>query len=345
MDLQQLFAQSQPRAFFVDPEQPEQLQAWLQQQGWIGSERQIRQLGKAGEGNMNLVLRLVLDDGSRFILKQSRPWAEKYPQVPSPAERADTEALYYHQTAQVPALAALSPRLYQADPVSHVLLLEDLGEGTDLSRLYRPGEELDQTTLDALLAYLGALHGQFHRADCDFVIDNHVMRALNAEHIFRYPFVPDNGLDLDGITPGLALAAAECRQDATLMAAIAELEQRYLGAGPRLLHGDFFPGSFLQTAQGVRVIDPEFCFFGDAEFDLGVLWAHLLMAAVAPTTGERLWKAYTPPPGFSRALCGRYAGMEILRRLLGLAQLPLSLDLAAKQALISQARTLLLAPA
>ena len=35
------------------------------------------------------------------------------------------------------------------------------------------------------------------------------MRALNHEHLFSFPLRDDNGFDLDGITPGLRMAARE----------------------------------------------------------------------------------------------------------------------------------------
>lgn len=342
MTPRQRFAALQPDAFFVDAADADALAAYLRQRGWLKGTQHISAISRAGEGNMNLVLRLLLDDGSRFILKQSRPWAEKYPSVEAPAERANIEAEYYRRTAAMPLLAAHSPMLLQADAESHILMLEDLGEGSDLSNLYRPGSVLDQATLTALMDYLVALHCNFRQPGCGFVIENRAMRALNAEHIFRLPFAADSGFDLDAITPGLAAVAASCREDSLLLARIAALEQRYLATGDTLLHGDFFPGSVLHTATGIRVIDPEFCFFGDAEFDVGVLAAHLTLAAQAPALVEQGLAHYLAGVdgafSFSVSRCWHYAGVEILRRLLGLAQLPLTLDLSAKQALVETAR-------
>ena len=118
--------------------------------------------------------------------------------------------------------------------------------------------------------------------------------------MFALPLREANGLDLDAYTttPGLEAAVAPLRADAAYGQAVAALGERYLlGEGESLLHGDFFPGSFLQTAAGVRVIDPEFCFCGDAELDLGV----------SPPTC--CWPA-NPPPGrkaFSRSTVPRAA--------------------------------------
>lgn len=345
MTLKDRFHSLQPGAFFLDPAEPEALAAYLHRSGWIAPSRTIAAISRAGEGNMNLVLRVGLDDGSRFILKQARPWAEKFPGIEAPAQRADIEAEYYRRTAASAPIARHSPRLLQADARSHILMLEDLGEGSDLSGLYRPGAVLDAETLAALMDYLLALHRGFRQPGCGFAIDNRAMRELNAAHIFRIPFatnVLEMGLDLDAITPGLAALATACREDSALQARIGMLEARYLGTGgDTLLHGDFFPGSVLCTAAGIRVIDPEFCFFGDAEFDVGVLLAHLTLASqpqalIAQGLG-RYVEAMAGTATFSETLCWQYAGIEVLRRLLGFAQLPLTLNLPAKQALVETA--------
>lgn len=336
-------AKHYPDAFFLDVEAPQAAQAYLHAQDWLDADTQVTALSKAGEGNMNLVLRAQLSDGRSVIIKQSRPWVEKFPAIAAPAERANVEALYYDKTAAHSAIAACSPRLLQADPASHILLLEDLGDGADLSYLYAGDSELSADALHALTAYLSALHAGFRRNTCDFLIENAEMRALNAEHIFNYPFVAHDEFDLDAITPGLTAIAAQVRANKALMARIDALHQRYLRNGNTLVHGDFFPGSFLQTAETVKVIDAEFCFFGDAEFDLGVLLAHLLMAQQPARVTDGLLASYDAPAGFSEALCRQYAGVEVLRRLLGLAQLPVSLDLAQKTALVEQASEMLLA--
>lgn len=332
-----------PEAFFLDARAPDAAQAYLHDRGWMAPEVSITALDKAGEGNMNLVLRAKLSDGRSVIIKQSRPWVEKFPSIAAPAERANVEALYYQKTAAHSAIAACSPQLLQADAESHILLLEDLGDGADLSYLYAGRQQIAAETLAALTSYLSALHHGFRRNSCDFLIENAEMRALNAEHIFNYPFVAHDDFDLDGITQGLAEVSERVRNNAALMARIDALHQRYLRNGDTLVHGDFFPGSFLQSGDAVKVIDAEFCFFGDAEFDLGVLLAHLMMAQQPDAVTDRLLATYQAPKGFSEALCKQYAGVEVLRRLLGLAQLPVELDLVQKTALVDRASQLLLA--
>ena len=286
---------------------------------------------------MNYTLR-IRTNFRTFILKQSRPYVEKYPQIPAPAGRAAIEGQFYELIQEVDKLRLLTPELTAMDPEAHVIMLEDLGESSDFTFLYHRGATLDPADLIALTGFLSTLHGQFGQGGD---LANREMRALNAEHIFDYPFRTDNGLDLDSITPGLAAVARTYQTDAALRERVAALAQVYLADGPVLLHGDYYPGSWLRTFAGVRIIDPEFCFYGPAEFDLSVMIAHLHMSQQPPSRVSLLREHYRGP-ALDEVLLDRLTGVEIMRRLIGLAQLPLDLDLDEKQALLAQAYQLLM---
>ena len=103
------------------------------------------------------------------------------------------------------------------------------------------------------------------------------------------------------------------------------------------MHGDYYPGSWLQVSSGIKIIDPEFGGLGDAEFDLGVFLAHLDLSEQTEDLSAQVQKQYTLPVDWS--LVQQYRGVEILRRLIGIAQLPVSLSLDAKKSLLARART------
>ena len=234
-------------------------------------------------------------------------------------------------------MAERMPRVLHFDAADHVLVLEDLGAAADFSHLYASGR-LDPERAAELLQWLAALHAAPIEPRHWPVLDNRAMRELNHAHIFEVPFADPPAVDLDALTAGLGDAARALREDADLRDAAVSLGQMYLNAsGPSLLHGDYYPGSWLtHPTRGALVIDPEFGFFGPPEFDLGVCHAHLLMAGADVS----LLDGYRAPDGFDRARSAQFAGIEIIRRLLGVAQLPLSMDLATRQALLSQARNL-----
>ncbi len=328
-------------AFQFDTPQP--LIDFLTHAGWLDAGETVRRIVKAGEGNMNFVARVQTDRRS-LIVKQSRPWVEKYPSIPAPEERILSEVTFYQAVQDQPRLAALMPRLLGVDAGHHAALFEDLGEAPDYTRIYNSDRPACDE-LRPLLRWLSALHNAAFPDTLRATLANRAMRALNHLHLFDFPLRPDNGFDLDAITPGLQRAADRLKHNETYVAAVHALGERYLADGDRLLHGDFYPGSWVHTPAGPRVIDPEFAFFGPAEYDAGICLAHLAMAGYSEAERAVILMGYTPHPGFDRTLVARFAGMEIMRRLIGVAQLPLSRTIDEKRGLLEWSEQLVLAPA
>ena len=70
----------------------------------------------------------------------------------------------------------------------------------------------------------------------------------------------------------------------------------------------------------------------------------MLLSGRSPTLFYEVFAGYRGAASFNRELALRFAGMEIMRRLIGVAQLPLIADLAQKEALLATSRELLLRP-
>jgi len=308
---------------------------FLTERSWIEPGEQVERVVIAGEGNMNRTVRVVTDRRS-VVLKQSRPYCVKFPEIAAPIERLAVEVDFYRVAAGVPDVAARMPRVLAFDPTHFVAMIEDLGPARDLLGLY--GEErLTPADLRSLCEFARALHAVSLTEEEREALSNDAMRALNHEHIFEVPLDPSNGLDLDSITPGLSELASALQEDDTYVAEILGLGMVYTSAdGPCLLHGDYYPGSFLRTSEGLRVIDPEFAFSGPAEFDLGVLGAHLVLSGAAIDVLDRVGAAYARP--LQRRLLEGFAGAELMRRLLGVSQLPLRADLTQKREWLTLSR-------
>ncbi len=333
MDLKQRFQQASPSAFFLE-NNVKAVATYLAKQAWFNKNEVLLSLEKPGEGNMNFVLRAITNQRS-FILKQARPWVEKFPQIDAPVERVSVEAQFFQSLEKVKVINKFAPSCLGYDAANFILATEDLGKGADYSFLYQKDNVLEETDIDGLTKYLSALHQVAIPADFP---SNLAMRALNHEHIFNFPYLEENGFNLDDVQKGLQAAAMPYKTDAVLKAKIKACGAIYLSKeGRHLLHGDFYPGSWLKVAKGLKVIDPEFGFVGPAEFDLGVLLAHLLMAEQPSIVAKSIFKKYQQSADFNEGLLSQFVGIEILRRLIGIAQLPLSLDLATKKELMTQA--------
>ncbi|HBY59069.1 MAG TPA: aminoglycoside phosphotransferase, partial [Solibacterales bacterium] len=272
----------------LDPGAVAAIEKWMKRLGWEAGGRLIS-VERAGNGNMNMTVRVRTADWS-FILKQARPWVVKYPQIPAPLERAGVEAAFYAAVGGVAEVSRRMPRLRGFDAESHLLWLEDMGEGGDLTHLFQTGEFTAEECAE-LIRYLVTLHRVKVTAGEAAVFQNRAMRALNHEHQYEFPLRAENGLDLERITPGLAQEAGRLQRDEKYCERVAELGRLYLADGAVLVHGDYFPGSWLRREGGLAVIDPEFCFLGMAEYDLGVFLAHLELMG-AGRHGARVREAY-----------------------------------------------------
>jgi len=328
--------------FILAAEELAEMEAYLRNKKWIAPDEDLISAKKPGEGNMNYTLRVRTNFRS-FILKQSRAYVEKYPQVPAPRERALMEAQFYELIQTDERLYNYTPELVDVDKENFLIQLEDLGDYKDYSFLYQSDKQISDEDVFQLGEFLSLLHGEFNSANMSPNLTNRAMRELNAEHIFNYPFLAENGFDLDTVTPGLQSLAMSYKTDAAFKTKVQSLSKHYLEDGPTLLHGDYYPGSWLKTLDSVKVIDPEFGFFGRAEFDLSVWIAHFKMAQQAGDPKSRILEAYTQKGKLDMGVLDQLTGVELMRRLIGLAQLPLTIDLEEKDRLLKEAYALIMA--
>jgi 5-methylthioribose kinase len=327
--------------FILNANEPEELAIYLKRQKWLEDEETIVSVSKPGEGNMNCVLRIETAVRS-FIIKQSRGYVEKYPQIAAPAARVLTEGAFYEKIAGSKEVQQIMPVLLGIDAVNNLIALEDLGKSNDYSVLYDLEQELQEGELIQLVNYLNGLHQDFQKTVVDEELTNTEMRTLNYEHIFEFPFREENGFNLDTVQEGLQALALPYKKDSELKRKVERLGSLYLSKGKYLLHGDYYPGSWLKTANGSKVIDPEFCFYGLREFDLGVLLAHLHMTQQEDSAIALVKEKYQSFAELNTTILNGFIGTEMMRRLIGIAQLPLKMDLKTKAALLQFARNLIL---
>jgi 5-methylthioribose kinase len=324
----------------LDREKPGDINNYLQSRLIIRQDEEVLSAEKPGEGNMNCVVRAVLPSRT-LILKQARSYVEKYPSIPAPEERVIIESEFYKMIRNHNELKSSMPAIVDVDEANHILIMEDLGEANDFTVLYQQANNLSTQDAKALSKFLSGLHNNLKKESENELMANRKLRALNHEHIFVYPLMKENGFDLNTIQPGLQELAIKYKSDEALKAKAKLLGEIYLSDGDVLLHGDYYPGSWLQTKDGVKIIDPEFCFYGKPEFDLGVMLAHLKMAQQSIDVIDIVSSFYKKSNSFDDNLLNGFMGMEIIRRLIGLAQLPLKLTLEEKEGLLNYALDLM----
>lgn len=319
--------------FTLSEKEPLALQAYLRTHGLIDTDETILKMEVPGDGNMNLTLRVVTNNRS-LIVKQALDHVRKYPSIAAPIERAKIEAEFYNRIRNMEGVVEFMPDHLFLDAENHLQVIADLGENSDFTFAYAEDRHLDRETVNTLIEFLKKLHTKTQGSES---LENREMRMLNHEHIFILPF-RENGVDLESIHPGLSHVAAETIFRSPAVADAAKgLGEIYLSTNNyALLHGDFFPGSWIDTHEGIRIVDPEFTFTGAPEYDLGVFAAHLVLC------GWELGEVYELLDKYGRVdqrLVMGFMATEVLRRLFGVAQLPITYSLEKKQELAEKALT------
>ena len=208
--------------------------------------------------------------------------------------------------------------------------MEDLGEGRDFESIYSQKSDcISNSEIEYLIKYLKELHNL--NIPQDLAFKNKEMRQLNYDYIFKLPFDESiNAIDLDTVTPGLQDLSLNYRNHVSAGAAKV-LGEVYWEDSSCLIHGDFYPKSWMKTEDGLYIIDPEFGFLGRPEIDLGFFLAHMLFGGQFERTFKLVKNHYGD---FDEHLVAQFCAVEVLRRILFVAQLPIRNDLNWKKNLL-----------
>ncbi len=287
---------------------------------------------------MNVTLRVITNRRS-LIVKQARPFVAKYPSIEAPIDRLWIEEQFYRTVEPFPEVAGRMPRIVASDVGAYTLVLEDLTEAEDLVTLYEGRQEIDARRVTELARHLAHLHGIAVDGSSERYA-NRSMRKLNHAHLYVIPLASPDRARLQSLEAGLDVAADRVAADAAYSDKVRATGEQYLADGEYLLHGDYFPGSWMADDQHVWVIDPEFAFLGPVEFDLGCALAHFAMARQPKTTAEQFIADYVAIrcDSLDFGLLSRFAASEVMRSLIGVAQLPIPPSDGWRAALLKRSR-------
>ena len=317
----------------------------LRRIGLLGRDEAVR-VEAAGDGNINWVRRVRAGDRS-FVVKQARLHLERFPEYQAPTERIVCEARYYETVRPLDA-EQVCPRVLHFDIDARLLVLEDLGDAPRLEAVLAGGSDA-AAVAQRLAHFLGAVHAAT-AGDASLAarFANDAMRRLHGDHIFVLPFAPN---EFPLAAPVRARAEAIWR-DGRIAAVAREAYARYLETGDALVHADVQATNVLVAKRGAVLLDAEIAHAGDPAFDLGTLFAHLWLPAVArgaPHAADAAIRdarrAYaSAAPDADAALEARafhYAAIEMLRRTLGAARVAAVAEPAASLRVVDFATALL----
>lgn len=311
-----------------------------------------------GDGNINYVFKVrSLSSGRSLILKQSdkllrssgRPLDIRRSMIE--AEALKTEGLLAPDQV---------PKLYRYDEAMAVIAMEDISSFQNLRHQLMAGtvyahlaENLSSFLADTLFPGTDLVLERAEKKKRASFFTNPELCDITEDLVLTEPYCDYKGRNI--ITPGNeAFVEKALYRDCALHAEVGLLRDRFMNLSQALLHGDLHTGSIFANESGIKVIDPEFAFYGPMGYDMGNVIGNLFFAlayhvfctgkketadAVAvqlsetfDLTFQKLSAKYDSlvsfplycTPGFKEAyLAGvmtdtlGYAGAEIIRRVVG----------------------------
>ena len=244
-----------------------------------GDEIRCREIG---DGNINYVFRVWTEkDGRSVIVKQ----ADKL-------LRSSGRPLDIHRNQIEAQILMLEkklapdkvPEVYHYDETLSVLAMEDISAYKNLrkelaeNRIYpHLSENLSAFLADTLLPTTDLVMDRQEKKRRAQFFTNPELCDITEDLVLTEPY--DNYKNRNVITPGNEAFAEEFLYgDDELKAEVAKLRSGFMNNAQALIHGDLHSGSIFANEAGIKIIDPEFAFYGPMGYDIGNVIGNLFFS-------------------------------------------------------------------
>ena len=280
----------------------ETVKAYLVEQFKLFSADDPLDAEEIGDGNINYVFRVrSLISGKSIIVKQADRLLRSSGRpldITRSRREADALRIYAALTPQ------FIPRIYAYDDTMSAICMEDISYCGNLRKELMAGHSLPANfaenaasfLADAVFATSDLFLSPEEKKKRVSAFINPELCAISETLVFSEPYC--NGKNRNRITPGNEnFIQKTLYNDEALKAEVASLRETFMNKAEALIHGDLHTGSiFIGSSAGIpidtnttpdrnatsepcmKIIDPEFAFYGPIGYDLGNIIANLYCA-------------------------------------------------------------------
>lgn len=316
-----------------------------------------------GDGNINYVYKVwSKKDGHSVIIKQADKLLRSSGR-PLDLYRNKIEAAILQLEGRL--APGYVPEVYYYDEVMAATSMEDVSAYGNLrkelmaNRVYAHlAENMSSFLVDSLFPTTDLVMASDEKKKNVKFFINPELCDISEDLVLSEPYmaVPYRERNKNIVFPGNEEFVEEnLYKDEALHCEVAKLRDRFMNCAQALVHGDLHSGSIFANADGLKVLDPEFAFYGPMGYDIGNVignlyfsWANKVytmpeekqaisalektIADIYDLTREKLSAKYDSlvsfvlykTPSFKKAYIDSvmadsmgYAGTEIIRRVVG----------------------------
>jgi len=235
-----------------------------------------------GDGNINYVFRVCSErDGRSVIVKQADRLLRSSGR-PLDMYRNKIEAAILKLEGEL--APGLVPEVYHYDEVMAATSMEDVSAYKNLrkelaaNRVYSHlSENISAFMADTLLPTTDLVLDAEEKKRRVKFFTNPELCKITEDLVLTEPYYDYKGRNI--LFPGNEDFVREhLYEDEALHAEVALLRLNFMNNAQALLHGDLHSGSIFINENGIKVLDPEFAFYGPMGYDIGNVIGNLFFA-------------------------------------------------------------------
>lgn len=259
-----------------------QLEDLLKYKIKIFKPEEILEFSDIADGNLNNVYR-VKGEKKAYCIKQALPYVKCVgPEWELSLKRIgfETESLKYAQKI-VPELV---PKFEYFDEDYCLLIMEFLENHVILRKELIQNQIIDNLgdTLGKYISQTCFYSSNLHLSPKDLrkemnLWNENTLCELTEQVIFSDPYI--NSKFNKWTSPHLDNIVEEFKSNQNILISMTKLREKFICKKQALIHGDLHTGSIMVNKENssIKVIDPEFSFYGPIAFDIGLLIANFFM--------------------------------------------------------------------
>lgn len=310
----------------------------------------IKEIHEISSGNVNQVFKVLFNDGFSCVAKYAPPFAYRYQDIAINNDRNAFEVAvlshFFNKNNKN------YPEVYCYSDEEHLMLMQDLSTCYDMREALIQGEvfnDFSDNLVRIFSLYPRNITSNQKAGNTKFTFNQGIyeLQDITKNFVFQCPFglkYPDGFVCLE---ENLVWVKENIFNNICVMNIRTDLEKIYNSKFETLLHGDLHTGSIMISHENTYIIDPEFSKVGPISFDIGMLLGNLIMSLISSNYHLKnnvykktifqdwllncipsLWNSTIESlhnNGFNKSTLlyetGGYCGIEIIRRIIGAAQI------------------------
>lgn len=237
-----------------------------------------------GDGNINYIFRVIEDKtGKSVVLKQADKFLRSSGR-PLDLDRNRIEAEILRVEGEY--APEFVPKIYRYDDIMCVIVMEDISAYKNLRKELLAGkvfpkfaDEISSFLADTLLPTTDLVLDRAEKKDRVQAFINKELCDISECLVFTEPYVNDRDRNIV-IPENMEFVKKYLYDDIELRTEAAKLKNNFMNNAQALIHGDLHSGSIFINQDGMKVIDPEFSFYGPMGYDIGNVIGNLFFSLV-----------------------------------------------------------------